>query len=88
MAVVNACIVKTSESGKATLFSIGFRYKNFPYLQNVWIPLSAIYYYRAQTGKLSVDDWVLKKTIELAVEDPNKALVDSGALLNGVDWGK
>jgi hypothetical protein len=45
-----------------------------------------VYYYRASTCKLSVDDWVLKKVVELAVENPNKPLVDRGALLNGVEW--
>lgn len=84
--VINATIVKESESGKATLYSVGFKYKGRSYLQEVWIPRNAVYYYRAQTGKLSVDDWVAKKVIEEAVADSNKRFVDRGALLNGVEW--
>lgn len=85
MAVVSAYIGVTS--GKATQYNVAFWYKGRGYLQNVWIPHSAVYYYRAQTCKLSVDDWVLKKAVELAVADPNKPFVDRGALLNGVQWG-
>lgn len=86
MAVVSAYIGKTSESGQATMYNVAFRYNGRDYLQNVWVPKSAVYYYRASTCKLSVDDWVLKKVVELAVANPNKPLVDRGALLNGVEW--
>lgn len=86
MAVVSAYIGKTSESGRATMYNVAFRYNGRDYLQNVWVPKSAVYYYRASTCKLSVDDWVLKKVVELAVANPNKPFVDRGALLNGVEW--
>ena len=86
MAVVSAYIGKTSESGRATMYNVAFRYNGRDYLQNVWVPKSAVYYYRASTCKLSVNDWVLKKVVELAVANPNKPFVDRGALLNGVEW--
>ena len=76
----------TGESGRATMYNVAFRYNGRDYLQNVWVPKSAVYYYRASTCKLSVDDWVLKKVVELAVANPNKPFVDRGALLNGVEW--
>lgn len=84
MAVVSAYIGKTSESGQATLYIVACRYNGRDYLQNVWVPKSAVYYYRASTCKLSVDDWVLKKVVELAVANPNKPFVDRGALLNAL----
>lgn len=84
MGVVSAYIGVSS--GKATKYSVAFRYKGRSYLQEVWVPKSAVYYYRASTCKLSVDDWVLKKAVELAVADPDKPFVDRGALLNGVEW--
>ena len=84
--ILQATQLRTAESGKARLFSIGFYCCGGSHLFNMWIPESAIEYYRAQQGRLSVGDWVGKKIEEEIINRHPSPRVRNAVALGEFTW--